>query len=260
MNNKHIKDLEEVFHSLKKFNIDKISCLFIANDLGKIGLYPGKTKKDLLDKIYSSLIKINNNLTIVVPTANLNLINSDKVFDLNDTPSFKMGAFSEYIRKIEGSKRSSHPFWSLTAKGPLAKKIVNKVSDHGYDENSAFGNLFKIKDSYFLAIGEHPRFMLSIIHHFENMFKVHYRFTKSFKVNYLKNGKIKTEFYKLDVLKDEYRDKKRAFNKKIFENFEKYNKLLECNLGKGKLYYFNLKDFYLTTQKLFEDDINCWWK
>ena len=106
---------EDIFEKLKKFKIDNINCIFVANDLGKIGLIPGKSKKDLLDSIYSSITKINSNITIVVPTANFNLINTDKVFDLKNTPSYKMGAFSEYIRKLNGSKRSYHPFWSLTA-------------------------------------------------------------------------------------------------------------------------------------------------
>lgn len=254
------KKIEEISNNLQKFKINKISCLFIASDFSKIGLYEGTTKNEMLEKIYSSLIKINPNLTIVVPTGNLNLVNSDKVFDLNNTPSFKMGAFSEYIRKIEGAKRSYHPFWSLTAIGPLTDKIVKDVSNHAYDINSAFGKLFKTKNSCFLSIGKHPRFMLSIIHHFENMYKVPYRFLKAFKINCIKKNIIKTEYFELDVLKDEFRKKNRSFNKRIFENFEKEKKLLEINMNKGKCYFFDLEDFYNKTQKLFEEDINCWWK
>ena len=240
----------------------KNDCLFVASDLGEIGLYPGKKKLDLLEKIYKSLIEINPTLTIVVPTANLNFINSDKIFDLKSTPSFKMGAFSEYIRKTDGSKRSDH-IWSLTALGPLSDKIVDSVSDHAYDNDSAFGKLFKIKKNFFLSIGKHPRYMLSIIHYFENMFAVPYRFTKTFTINTLINDQIIPKNYKLDVLKEEFkknREKNRSSNKKIFDNFEKQKKMSVCNLGKGKLYYFNLEDFKLVTKELFQNDINCWWK
>ena len=251
---------EDIFEKLKKFKIDNINCIFVANDLGKIGLIPGKSKKDLLDSIYSSITKINSNITIVVPTANFNLINTDKVFDLKNTPSYKMGAFSEYIRKLNGSKRSYHPFWSLTAIGPMSEEITKDVSDHGYDSGSAFAKLFKIKNSFFLSIGDHPRFMLSIVHHFENMFNVPYRFTKKFKINCLKNNNIKIEYFKLDVLKDDYRNKERSFNKKIFKNYKKKKKLYKEKIGKGEMYYFNLEDFYIETKELFEKDINCWWK
>ena len=37
---------EDIFEKLKKFKIDNINCIFVANDLGKIGLIPGKSKKD----------------------------------------------------------------------------------------------------------------------------------------------------------------------------------------------------------------------
>ena len=251
---------EEIFSKFKNLNLSNTDCLFVANDLGKIGLIPGKSKKDLLDAIYKNIIKINPNITIVVPTANLNLINTDKIFNLKNTPSFRMGAFSEYIRKFDNSKRSYHPFWSLTAKGPMADKIVGKISNHAYDQNSAFANLFKIKNSHFLSIGDHPRFMLAIIHHFENMFKVPYRFTKTFKINCAKDNRVITEYFKLDVLKDEFRSQKRSFNKKIFEYFEQNKKLYKNTLGKGKIYYFNIQDFYVTTCELFKKDINCWWK
>ncbi len=251
---------EEIFSKFNSLNLSHANCLFVASDLGKIGLIPGKNKKYLLDTIYKNIVKINPNVTIIVPTANFNLINSDKTFNLKNTPSFRMGAFSEYIRKFDNSRRSYHPFWSLTALGPLADKIVSKISDHAYDHNSAFANLFKIKNSHFLAIGDHPRFMLAIIHHFENMFKVPYRFEKTFKINCIKDNQIKTEYFKLDVLKDKFRSKKRSFNKKIFEHFEQNKVLHNITLGKGKIYYFNIQDFYATTCELFEKDINCWWK
>ena len=139
----------EILLKFKSFKINNINCLFIANDLGKIGLIEGKNKKYLLDCIYSNIMNINPSITIVVPTANLNLINSGKIFDLDNTPCYQMGAFSEYIRNLKDAKRSFNPFWSLTAIGPLAEKIVDNVSNHAYDKNSSFSKLFKIKNSFF---------------------------------------------------------------------------------------------------------------
>tara|TARA_Y100000591_G_C21761795_1_gene660509 strand:+ start:199 stop:984 length:786 start_codon:yes stop_codon:yes gene_type:complete len=259
-----VQNLDEQISSIfKKFKIQEIKCLFIANDLGKIGLRFGISKlnkKELLEIIYSNLIKINKDLTIVVPTASLNMVNSGEIFDLQETPSYKMGSFSEFIRKKRFSKRSYHPFWSLTALGPLASSIVDDVSDNAYDENSAFGKLFKLKNSFFLSIGNHPRFMLSIIHYFEYINKVPYRFTKKFNTKCLIDGKITAKNYKLYVLKKKFINKKRAFNKKIFENFEKNIIIQNSVLGNGKLYFFNLSEFYDVTQDLFKNDINCWWK
>ena len=42
---------------------------------------------------------IGKNGTIFSPSASMNLINSEIVFDLKNTPSYKMGPLAEMIRK-----------------------------------------------------------------------------------------------------------------------------------------------------------------
>jgi len=255
-----MKFKEEIFYKLNDLDISKAKCLFVANDMGKIGLVDNESKASMLNLIYETIIKINPKITIVVPTASLNLINSDKVFDINNTPSFRMGAFSEYIRKLENTKRSFNALWSLSAIGPLSDKITGKVSNHAYDDNSSFSKIFEIDNAFFLSLGNHPRFMLSIIHYFETMFKVPYRFTKAFEISCIINSKTYKEKFYLDVLNEELRYNKRSFNKKIFENFENKEKLKKVNLGNSHIYYFNLNKFYKITCDLFKQDINCWWK
>ena len=255
-----MKFKEEIFYKLNQLNISKAKCLFVANDMGKIGLMDNESKKSMLNLIYETIIKINPEITIAVPTASLNLINSDKVFDIDNTPSFKMGAFSEYIRKLKNTKRSFNPLWSLSAIGPLASYITENVSKHAYDSNSSFSRLFEIDEAFFLALGNHPRFMLSIIHYFETTFKVPYRFTKAFEILCVKNSKTYKEKFYLDVLNEELRYNKRSLNKKIFENFENKQKLKKVKLGNSYIYYFNLKKFNKITCDLFKEDINCWWK
>ena len=240
--------------------IKKANCIFVSSDLGKIGLIKGETKIQLLDSIYNAILSVNPKITIVVPTANLNLIRSNDYFEIDKTKSYKMGAFSEYIRKKKEALRSFNPIWSLSAIGPLSEFITSDVSNHGYDENSSFSRLFKIENCFFLSLGNHPRFMLSIIHHIENKFKVPYRFTKSFEIKVLSNKKIYSKSFYLDVLNEKVRYNKRSKNKKIFENFENKSSLFKTNLGKSYIYYFNLNDFYSITSELFKKDINCWWK
>lgn len=255
-----MKFKKEIFYKLNDLDISKAKCLFVANDMGKIGLMDNESKTSMLNLIYETIIKINPKITIVVPTASLNLINNGKVFDIYNTPSFKMGAFSEYIRKLKNTKRSFNALWSLSAIGPLASEITEKVSKHAYDRNSSFSRVFEIDDAFFLGLGNHPRFMLSIIHYFETMFKVPYRFTKAFEIPCVKNSKTYKEKFYLDVLNEELRYNKRSLNKKIFKNFENKEKLEKVKLGNSHIYYFNLKKFYKITCDLFKQDINCWWK
>ena len=57
--------------------------------------------------------------TIAVPTYTLNL-GSDTPYDLERTPSYAAGVFSEYVRQLPASRRSSSPMHSHAAIGPLA--------------------------------------------------------------------------------------------------------------------------------------------
>lgn len=251
---------DDLYEKLNKLEISKAKCLFVANDMAKIGLIEGYNKNSLLETIFKTIKKINPEITIVVPTATLNLIKNNEIFNLNNTKSFKMGAFSEYVRKLKNTKRSFHALWSLSANGPLSNFITKNVSKHAYDENSSFARIFQINNSYFLSLGNHPRFMLSIIHYFETKYNVPYRFTKSFKIKCEKSSEIKEENFLLEVLNENLRYNKRSFNKKIFENFETIQKLKTQSFGKGNLYCFEINKFYKITSKLFLEDINCWWK
>ena len=55
------------------------------------------------DIYYEELISRNKEITIVFPTATLNLANNDIIFDIANTPSYLMGSFSEYLRRKKRS-------------------------------------------------------------------------------------------------------------------------------------------------------------
>lgn len=240
-----------------KLNLDKTEFLFIASDLGSLGIVNNKAYT--LDLVFNLLKNYNKNINLVVPTATFNLIQSRMIFDINNTRSFKMGAFSEYLRKKENSVRSFHPIWSLSAIGPKANHLFNDISSHAYDMNSSFARLFE-KDFSFLALGKHPRFMLSIIHHLEHVNKVPYRFKKGFKMKFVKKEKIIEQDFYLDVLKEEFRYKPRARNKKIFKYFEQNYKYDEFRVNDGYIYKFRLNDFKESTNNLMKKDPYCWFK
>ena len=92
-----LKDLYVNFEIL--FKSKNIENLFITNDMGKFGLIEDRNKTETLEEILLIIKSLLPETTIIVPTANLNLPNSNKSYDNTDTPSFHMGSFSEFIRK-----------------------------------------------------------------------------------------------------------------------------------------------------------------
>ena len=60
------------------------------------------------------------------------------------------------------------------------------------------------------------------------------------------------------VLKEKHLNFKRNRNKIIFKNFLKKNNVQTINLGRNKLYLYDLKKFYRSTTNLFKKNIHAW--
>ena len=82
---------------IRIFENKEIESLLITNDMGKFGLLEGCNKLETNKEIFECIKSVIPNATIIVPTANLNLPNSNKTYDSDETPSYKMGSFSEYV-------------------------------------------------------------------------------------------------------------------------------------------------------------------
>ena len=255
-----LKDLYENFEII--FKNRNIENLFITNDMRKFGLIEDRNKNETLEELLLIIKNFLPKTTIIVPTANLNLPNSGQKYDNADTASFKMGAFSEFIRKKKHAIRSFHPLWSMSGLGKNSKKILSNISSHAYSANSVVHKLFQEENNYFLALGQHPRFMLPIIHHLEHINQVPYRFEKTFTISCRDNEKYEfiEKQFQLDVLKDQFRENKRACNSLIFNNFESKGELIKKMFNNTEIYLFNFFEFYELTNNLFKKDINCWWK
>ena len=89
------------------------------------------SSNNTFDKIKTrKILEKSSNATIVFPLASLNLCNTSIPFNSLKTPSYEMGAFSEFLRKKDNSLRSLHPFWSVGAIGPLAEKLTKNIITH----------------------------------------------------------------------------------------------------------------------------------
>ena len=228
-----IKDLIKEY---KKVGLKKSQVVYVTSDFGKVITNTNFNKNKVFSDHFNAIKSIvGKNGTIVVPTATLNFCGSNKVFLPKSTQSYQMGAFSEYIRKKKGSKRSLHPLWSVSAYGKHAKYITSNIPQHAFGYNSAFHRLIK-KNAFSLSIGVDPRKTISMVHHVELVCGVPYRYTLTFKQK-IKIGKkiIKKEFYHFGLKnKNIPRDK----NKKIFKNFKKKSSVKEIKFANGKITFF----------------------
>ena len=172
---------------LKKIGIKNTKNLFVTSNLKSISKIR-LPKNDKLNLLLNSLKKImGKNYTIFTPTATLNLCNTNFAFDVNKTPSFQMGPFSEFIRLQKNSLRSMHPFWSVSAIGKN-KNCLRNVSKHSYAYGSPWSKMLSL-DTTQLNLGIHPSKAVTLIHHIETIAGVPYRFNKEFKCKIINKSK-----------------------------------------------------------------------
>tara|TARA_B100000963_G_scaffold340533_1_gene339321 strand:- start:786 stop:1598 length:813 start_codon:yes stop_codon:yes gene_type:complete len=248
----------DIIKSYKKIGLKKNQSIYVSSDLSKLGKYEKKTKNGLLsDHLKALKTIVGKKGNIFVPTASLNLCNTDKVFDLKKTPSYQMGILSEFLRKKKNSHRSLHPFWSVSGIGIDVKNFLSKISPHSHASGSVWEK-FVQNNVIALNIGIKPNHAIPLVHHVETIVGVPYRYNKEF-IQKIGSKKIERKFYLPSLF---LRSKiKRDKNVKIFNNFKKQGGIIKkCKLGNDYVYSLSQKHFFEITKLYLQENIYAWTK
>tara|TARA_B100000029_G_C17554296_1_gene951195 strand:- start:943 stop:1743 length:801 start_codon:yes stop_codon:yes gene_type:complete len=245
---------EKIIISLKNLNIVKNDNVYIASDLRPFALIRISKKRKLEIIIESIMDVIGNKGSIFSPSASMNLCNTNIPFDVSNTPSYQMGSLSEYIRQIEGSVRSMHPFWSVSGIGSNSH-ILKNVSKHSYGFETPWSRFLNIGVKQ-INFGIHPSRAVTLIHHIETIMGVPYRYNKEFIHPIIYNGNITMEKFYMSVFYKNSDAKKRILlNEHFFEELQKSKKLKQENIDNMKIWCFEMNDFHSIVTKMFVKDI-----
>lgn len=237
--------------------VNKGRLVYVVGNWGRVNEYDHPGKDRLLEAHYNAIRKlIGPEGTIVVPSSSMNLVNTDIVFDLDTTPSERVGPFSEYVRKLPEARRSFHPFMSYTAVGPLARDLVDNVSRHAFGMETPQSRMVDL-DALHVSIGLHPRLSSQIVHHLELVMGVPYRYVREYIQPVIRDGEVRSEPFYLYVcwLSSNVQKSK---NRKIFERYLADHEIAETPLCSSKIYSHSVKTFYDAALKIFADDIYVW--
>jgi aminoglycoside 3-N-acetyltransferase len=245
-------DIKQTF---EKIGVSKGMTISLKTDLRYLGPYNSNSQNDLLEAyftILSELVDLTQG-TIVVSTASTSLCNTNKIFDINNTPS-EMGSLTEFIRKQPGVVRSFHPFNSYAAIGKNANYICTNNTRHCYGNNSPKERLIEL-DAQCLSIGLHPIETTTLIHHIEMLMGVPYRYVKEFIHPVLRNDKVVYEPFYMHLRYLEC-EAVMSLGEKVYPNFFESGYIIrEESLGRGKIYLSSLNEFYSSTVNLFNKDL-----
>ncbi len=254
---KYDYNYNQVINAIIKCNIKSGDIVYVTGNLTKFGYCELKNYKDLPKIFYKALVNIlKGNGTIVVPTHTFELTNTKRIFDVKKTLSMS-GSFSNFILKQKGVVRQIHPYSSSAAIGKLSNYICSKNSINVYGPNSPFARIIE-KKAKFLSLGMPVNLNCSQVHHAEFLIKVPYRQNKKFYHKIKIGNKVYNKNFNMFVLKEKHLNLKRNKNKIIFSNFRKHNKIYKSKLGKGFIYSYDLKDFFLANMYLLKKNIFCW--
>ncbi|MDP8230758.1 MAG: AAC(3) family N-acetyltransferase [Candidatus Gorgyraea atricola] len=181
---------EGIEDAFKKSGLRNGDVVMVHSDVGRFGrLGDIHNRENFLDSILDAFLNVlGKKGTLIVPTFTYSFCNN-KVFDVRNTPS-TVGIFTEHVRRKNRAVRSAEPIFSCAGIGRHAKKLLEKVGNECFGEDSLFDRLHKI-DGKLMLFGR--PFDITYTHYVEKAFGVKYRFDKIFS-GMIINGSGKSYF------------------------------------------------------------------
>jgi aminoglycoside 3-N-acetyltransferase len=191
INNEFQEELKETF---KRLGIKSSDCVLLHSDTTKIFYkYKKKNKNFTYNFFLETILDFFFDGTLLLPTFNFEFCEK-AIYDFNNTPS-KMGVLSELFRSNNKKLRTSHPVYSFSVFGKLAKKFLTCDNFEAFSDKSPFGKL--IENNAKIAIWNlEGQKSMTYYHFIERENKVDYRFDKVFEGIYKnsKNISVKKKF------------------------------------------------------------------
>ncbi len=136
-------DLEQ---ALFECGVEKGRVVFVHSNIGLFGMLEGaRSLNDLCEGVYGAFRSILGETgTLVVPTFTYSFGSDKEVrrFDVDETPS-QSGAFSEYVRQMEGACRTDDPMFSVAAVGAKSKMLTDGHCTECFGDESVWARMLE---------------------------------------------------------------------------------------------------------------------
>ena len=189
--------IDDINETLKDVGVKKNDIIYCHSNIAFFGKLKNiNNNKKLVKKFFDVLSsRVGFNGLLIFPTYTYSFSKKKKeIFNLHKTKS-NMGALSEYVRKMDISKRSMDPFFSSVVVGNKTLDLIQNLPYNSFAKNSLF-------DRFYQMNGKILNFNFpgcTFIHYIERMLNVSYRFDKNFKGHIILNNKKKLINWKIFV-------------------------------------------------------------
>lgn len=169
----------DILDRLRQVGADDCQTLFIHSDIMFGTLGRGIRRKELLERIHEQVCALGVR-NLVVPTFTYSFPNHED-YDIENSRT-SMGAYNEYVRRLEDRYRTDDPLLSVSVPASL-KERFDPVSGHSLGAGSAFDILHRMDGVKFLFLGAEMADCFTYVHYVEKMMDVPYRFDMAFEGN-----------------------------------------------------------------------------
>ena len=243
--------IEDIKSALIETGAADCETLFIHSDI-MFGRPPkGFKRKEYLQSLYNAIEDLGVQY-LVVPTFTYSFCNNESYDILKSKTS--MGAFNEFIRKLDNRYRTADPLLSVSVPIEL-ESLFNNVSEHSLGLGSAFDILHHMNDVKFLFFGAEMSDCFTYVHYVEKMMDVSYRFDMPFEGEViLPDG---TAVHRRQVIHTQCYGVKLPPKYDYFEKeMEEKSFLKKKWLGEKYIACISEKDAYREIKQHIEQDIN----
>lgn len=167
---------EDIFMALKEVGADECQTLFIHSDIMFGVLDRTIRRRELLQTIHDQICALGVK-NIIIPTFTYSFPN-DEEYDIIASKT-SMGAYNEYVRKMDGRYRTDDPLLSVSVPKSL-EKTFNHINNHSLGVGSALDVIHHMNDVKFLFLGAEMADCFTYVHYVEKMMDVPYRFDMEF--------------------------------------------------------------------------------
>lgn len=194
---------------MKSYSVDEVECvlrllgieagdtLLVQTALMDLGVIRGEPVARIPAAIYDAIRRrVGADGTVCAQSFTFGSCRGE-VFDREQTPS-STGAFAEYLRGLETTRRSPHPIQSVVANGPKAADICEPDTPSGYASDGPYGRLLA-HDAKLLLIGRSNVDTAALAHYAEEQARVPYRYWKTFVVPYREGASLFQRSYQMFV-------------------------------------------------------------
>lgn len=167
---------KDIMDALVSVGADQCESLFIHSDIMFGTLARGIKRNDFLGILYEQISRLGIK-NIIVPTFTYSFCNNENYDVLNSKTS--MGAFNEYVRKLDRRFRTDDPLLSVSVPIEL-QDMFDNVGEHSLGEHCALDIIHHMDDVKFLFFGAEMGDCFTYVHYVEKMMDVPYRFDMTF--------------------------------------------------------------------------------